>query len=88
MYCNNNAIDFVEVAKDLLKEDDYVVTESTSNLGLSVCKRMVDKKLFYQKQVWSYLHECSTFLLLLATKLIYQNVGYEQVLQTKSYSGS
>jgi hypothetical protein len=27
------------------------------------------------------------FLIHVATKLVYQNVGYEQVLQTKRYSG-
>jgi hypothetical protein len=38
MYCDNKAIDFVEVANDLLREDDSIVTAFTSNLGLSVCK--------------------------------------------------
>jgi hypothetical protein len=50
MFCENNAIDFVEVAKDLLKEDNSVVTESLCDLGLSVCRRMVSKKLFVKNK--------------------------------------
>jgi hypothetical protein len=64
MYCDNNTFDFVEVAQDLLKEDGSIVTESTSNLGLSVCKRMVDKKFLIKNKY----RVSSTFLLLLATK--------------------
>jgi hypothetical protein len=44
MYCDNNAIDFVQVARDLLREDDSVVNESLSDLGFSVRQRMVVKK--------------------------------------------
>jgi hypothetical protein len=50
LYCDNNANDFVEVAKDLLKEEDSIITESRSDLGLSVHKKMVDKKIFIKSK--------------------------------------
>jgi hypothetical protein len=49
MYCDNNAIDFVSVATDLLNEDDSV-TDSSQALGLSVRQRMVEKKAFHKNK--------------------------------------
>jgi hypothetical protein len=36
MYCDNNALNFVLVAKDLLLENDSIVKESLIDFGLSV----------------------------------------------------
>jgi hypothetical protein len=44
MYCDNNALSFVLVAKDLLDRGDVVVTTSPINFGLMVRKLMGEKK--------------------------------------------
>jgi hypothetical protein len=45
MYCDNNAIDFVQVAKDLLEKDDGIVMVSSSDISLTVRRSMASKKL-------------------------------------------
>jgi len=50
MYCENNQITFVLVAKDLLLENDSMVNETMSDIGFTVRKQMKTKKTSIQKQ--------------------------------------
>jgi hypothetical protein len=43
MYCENNAVTFVLVAKDLLVENNYIVNESIPDFGFTVCQQMMKK---------------------------------------------
>jgi hypothetical protein len=45
MYVDNNAVDFVAVAKDLMEQKDATVTVTNSDIGLLIRQRMVQKKL-------------------------------------------
>jgi hypothetical protein len=51
MYVNNNAIDFVVVAKDLMEEEDSIVTVTSSELGLIVRRLMFQKKSELKKSL-------------------------------------
>jgi hypothetical protein len=50
MYCENNPITFVLVAKDLLLENDSMVNESMADFGFTVRKRMMKKKSEIRKR--------------------------------------
>ena len=45
MYCDNNALFFVSVAKDLLDSVDFITGISTVNFELTIWNRMREKKL-------------------------------------------